>query len=384
MTIFIWAIVHLALFSAYALFLLRVRQGLRFYENDPAGSRDEVAPSHKVSVVVPMRNEASRAAACVRSLRRQRYAEGMLEFIIVDDHSTDGTAGLAREAMRGDPRFRVLTLDGNSAAGKKAALEAGIGESAGEIILTTDADCVHGPDWVATMAAAVSSGNDLAAGPVLYDETPAFMCGVQALEFLGLMGVGAGLFGTGYPRLCNGANLAYKKEAWNRAGGFSMHRKTAGGDDHFLLHAVVYEGGGRADFVAAPGAIVRCPASPSFRAFISQRIRWASKGRLSGDARFKAFLVLLFFYLASCCAAPFIAALSPWAFVLACALFGLKIAADLSVLFPAARLFKAPIRAVDLGIAELLHPFYLVFVSLAGTIGSYEWKGRIHTATTNR
>jgi chlorobactene glucosyltransferase len=59
-----------------------------------------------VSVIVPARNEARNIGGCVRSVLAARYPA--LEVLVVDDHSTDGTADAAREAAGDDPRLRVI------------------------------------------------------------------------------------------------------------------------------------------------------------------------------------------------------------------------------------------------------------------------------------
>ncbi|MDH7514638.1 MAG: glycosyltransferase, partial [Bacteroidota bacterium] len=181
------------LLSVYAAFLLRVREGLRTYDevrNGPLRA-ERVEPFLSVTVVVPMRNEAANAASCVRSLGSQDYPSSLLECIIADDGSEDGTADIVSAAISGDPRFRLLSLR-DGAAGKKAAIETAVAASRGDLILTTDADCTHDPGWVAAMAAEAGRGFDVVAGPVLYDPSTTVFERMQALEFLGLVGVGAG------------------------------------------------------------------------------------------------------------------------------------------------------------------------------------------------
>jgi glycosyltransferase involved in cell wall biosynthesis len=62
---------------------------------------------HRVSVLLPARNEAHRLESCLRSLLAQTGVP-RLEIIFLDDGSTDGTAALARAIAEGDPRVRVI------------------------------------------------------------------------------------------------------------------------------------------------------------------------------------------------------------------------------------------------------------------------------------
>ena len=102
-----------------------------------------------VSVVVPARDERRNIASCVRSILAGRYRN--IEVVVVDDRSTDGTADVAREIARGDPR---LTLIENPPLpdgwfGKPWACATGARSARGDLICFTDADARHGPDLVA-------------------------------------------------------------------------------------------------------------------------------------------------------------------------------------------------------------------------------------------
>ncbi len=252
----------------------------------------------------------------------------------------------------------------------------GVGRARGELIVATDADCQHDPDWLRAMASPFAAGADIVAGPVVYSDRKTMFQRFQAMEFLGLMGVGAGFFGIGYPRLCNGANLAYRREMFLAVSGFEGNEGVHSGDDEFLLHKIVYQKGGAAEFVVRPEAIVRTAAAPTMRSFLRQRIRWASKGRQYDDGRFVSFLLLLFVYFLFAAAAPIVSMSSTAALVAGLLFFALKIIADTAILYSSAALFRQPLRMVDVLAAEFLHAYYLVFVSVVGFFGGFTWKNR--------
>jgi len=107
----------------------------------------------RVTAIVPARNEAGSIEAVIHALAVQDYA-GEFSLVVVDDHSEDGTAELARRAAieaGAAPRFRVISAPdlANGWTGKLWALNAGVNESAGampELFWFTDADVVHAPD----------------------------------------------------------------------------------------------------------------------------------------------------------------------------------------------------------------------------------------------
>ncbi len=95
-----------------------------------------------VSVIVPAFNEAANIAAAVRSLVLSRYPQ--VEIVVVDDGSTDATAGIA--AGLGLPGVSVVRQRN---AGKPAALNTGIRMSRGDILVLVDGDTVVEPDAIA-------------------------------------------------------------------------------------------------------------------------------------------------------------------------------------------------------------------------------------------
>lgn len=99
------------------------------------------------TVVVAAYNEAETMAACLSSLLAMRVPNGVVEIIVVDNGSTDGTRD-ALAAFGG--RIRVLT---ETTRGAAAARNCGIRAAQGQIVAFTDADCVVEPDWLAHLIA---------------------------------------------------------------------------------------------------------------------------------------------------------------------------------------------------------------------------------------
>lgn len=365
-----------ALTAVYMLFLFRLHAGIRFLASlSGDGEINTGAPSPMVTVLLPVRDEETALPVCLASLAAQDYPSARVEFLVIDDHSTDRSAEIARATAAADPRFRLLSCDAGE-EGKKAALTRGVEEARGEIIVTTDADCRHDPSWLSVLLRPFGEGADVVAGPVVIDERGTLFARLQAMEFLGLVGVGAGFFGIGYPRMCNAANFAYRRSCFMTAGGYAGNSGVHSGDDEFLLHDIVYRQGGRAEFVTAPAALVRTGAQPSLRAFLQQRVRWASKGSRYEDRRFVSFLVMLFFYFVFAAAAPVVSVTSTAALLAGIVFFLLKIIADGRVLFSAAGLFRQPLRMGEFLAVEFLHAYYIVVVSILGMFGVFSWKNR--------
>lgn len=93
----------------------------------------------RLSVVVACLNEEPNIGARLQNLLQSDYPRELLEIIVVSDGSTDGTAAVAEGAAQaaGDGRIRVFAYPGRR--GKPTALNLGVCEARGEVIVFADA-----------------------------------------------------------------------------------------------------------------------------------------------------------------------------------------------------------------------------------------------------
>jgi glycosyltransferase involved in cell wall biosynthesis len=96
-----------------------------------------------LSVVIPVFNEESTLARVVDKLMR---IEHLLEVIIVDDCSTDGTAEVSHELANANEKVRVIRHPKNG--GKTEALKTGFALTKGSIVIVQDADLEYDPDEI--------------------------------------------------------------------------------------------------------------------------------------------------------------------------------------------------------------------------------------------
>src|SRR5690606_26349746 len=83
----------------------------------------------------------------------------------------------------------------------------------------------------------------------------------------------------GVASMCNGANLAFWKKAFDAVGGYTGSYNVASGDDQVLMFRMREKFGNQIRFVAEESAVVTTKACVSVKEFIHQRIRWAGKWR---------------------------------------------------------------------------------------------------------
>ena len=138
--------------AALAVLVTRLWPGRR--RLPPVEPRDEEILDTSVSVVVTTLNEASRIGPCLAGLRAQRRP--MLEVLVVDSRSADGTRELVNAAAVLDARVRLLTDEPlpEGWVGKVWALEHGLRSARGEWVLGIDADTEPLPGMVAAAVVA--------------------------------------------------------------------------------------------------------------------------------------------------------------------------------------------------------------------------------------
>jgi cellulose synthase/poly-beta-1,6-N-acetylglucosamine synthase-like glycosyltransferase len=205
----------------------------------------------RVSVLVPARNEGRNIGACLESLSRQTVAG--LEIIAIDDGSTDRTPALLAEAARGDPRVRVLRVEGPPPGwtGKSFALDAGAAIARGEWLCFTDADTVHAPDSIAR-AAGYAATHDVALLSLTSRQlTRSFWERVVQPVVFGLLDQWFPLARVNDPAsplaAANGIFILVSRAAYHAAGG---HRAVAGEIlEDVALARRVKAGGGRIAFI---------------------------------------------------------------------------------------------------------------------------------------
>ena len=188
------------------------------------------ADAPRVSVVVPARDEARNIGDCVRSVLATTYPH--VELVVVDDHSADGTAALARAAAPGDPRLRVLDNPPLPAGwmGKQWACATGAAAATGEILCFADADTRHAPDLLPRAVRALGDRGAALLSVAGHQELGTFWeKAVQPQVFA----VIAGRYGGGdrvsqarrpVDKIANGQCLLMTRAAYARVGGHAAVR----------------------------------------------------------------------------------------------------------------------------------------------------------------
>ena len=341
------------------------------------------AATTRISVLIPARNEEKNIVDCLRSLAQQTYPKDRFEVIVLDDHSTDGTAAAVNAFVGGGLRVSCVRMaevpqPETMQAYKKFAIETGVRASRGELIVTTDADCLFDTGWLAVLAACYEEkGAKFIAAPVrIVARTRSLLSIFQILDFLTLQGITGAAVYKRFHSMCNGANLAYSREAFYAVDGFSDIDSIPSGDDMFLMHKIWLRYPESTFFLKSREAIVSTAAETTWKRFVHQRIRWASKADRYDDKRI--FWVLLLVYLLN---VLFIllalgACWNFWWLWLLLILLLVKTLVEYPFVRAVATFFGQGELMVYFAPLQPLHICYTVVIGWLGKFGSYQWKDR--------
>ncbi|MDQ2850675.1 MAG: glycosyltransferase [Actinomycetota bacterium] len=216
----------------------------------------------RFSVVIPAYNEQCTIGACLASLAVQDFA-GLVEIIVVDNNSCDGTAAVAR--------VHGATVIGESTPGVCHARQCGTAAACGQIIVSTDADTVFPSSWLSQIDASFVSCPDLVAtcGPCVFVQGPWWSGPYTTALFAITSWIHRR---TGRVLYASATNIAFRREAW---GGYDT-AMTQGGDELGLLRSLRAKG--QVDF------------DPD-------RVTQTSSRRLHRGLIYNIFVTCLYFYL---------------------------------------------------------------------------------------
>lgn len=343
--------------------------------------------STSISIIIPARNEEKNISNCLESIANQTYPKELYEVIVIDDHSSDSTAEIVTTFS--GKNIRLIKLEDftdNSILNsyKKKAVETGIGQAKGNLVITTDADCIALPSWLEIIASYYEKTKAVfIVAPVMFIDPAAglsfqkkFFAIFQSLDFMMLQGItGASVFKKIH-NMCNGANLAYEKKVFYEVGGFEGIDNIASGDDMLLMHKIQERYPQKIAYLKSNEAIIQTKPAATLQEFFHQRIRWASKADKYPDYKIISVLALVYLFNGWIFLLGILSFLSRQAFYLFLFLLFVKIIAELYFITTIASFFK---RKKMLWWFVPSQPFHIIYTLIAGWLGkfgTYTWKGR--------
>jgi cellulose synthase/poly-beta-1,6-N-acetylglucosamine synthase-like glycosyltransferase len=340
----------------------------------------------KISVIIPVRNEAENIQNLLDDLEKQTYPKDLFEVIIADDSSTDNTLEIVKLFKNKTSNSLIINelsdIERNLSP-KKRAINSSIQLAKGELITTTDGDCRVNPKWLETIADFYTKNNPfLIAAPVTFETadcqlwTEKWWHTFQTIEFASLVGSGACAMSIRQPNMCSGANLTYTKEVFFEVNGFVGNEDLASGDDEFLMHKVAKKYPEKVQFLKSENAVVKTQIQPTIKAFYQQRKRWASKWKYYENKSISALAIFIFLANLSVLLAGALFAFG-WMDFNELLLFGFfKFSAEFIFLALILSFLNHFRLILFIPFIQIIYPFYVIFFGLTAQGKGYEWKGR--------
>ena len=367
-------IIFILLLIYYSNFLLGLLRGLR--RLSPSAKNSDFTPF--VSVIIPFRNESHNILASLESLQNQSYPNDKFEVIYVNDSSEDDSLQKITGAIKLS-NIKVISVPADffQNAHKKRAIKFGINNSSGEIIVTTDADCTHHINWLRNMISVFDKDTGFVSGPVKFVEENSLFEKLQKLEFSGLVLTGAGQIGIGKPLICNAANIAYRKSAFDSVNGFDDQLNLSSGDDELLMQKIAKANIFKVKFCYNIEAIVLTKGNESLNKFYNQRKRWASKGLFYADKIVIIKLVLIFLFYLSLPLQIILAIFQSKIFIIsAIGILFIKFILEYFILRKGVNFLFTKRLLKYLILAEIVQIPYIIISAISGALGNYSWKSR--------
>lgn len=335
--------------------------------------------THFCTVIVAVHDEEHNLEKCLNSLVNQNYPSDSFEVIIADDRSVDSTPQIISRFCQKYHNFRsVIVRPDEDAVPKKTALLRALDIARGEIVLSTDGDCVQPQGWIRQMAACFIEEVGMVIGHVGYFKPQNIWQGIDALDYLTHRALGAAFIGVNSVYTCTAANMAYRKVLFdqNRDGFTKLKIRPA--EDNFILHCAK-----NSEYKIAVAtdseSVIQTQGAVSFSHFLNQRFRWAAYGGNITTLGVKMFFIpALLFYL-SILIATFSAFFSPAIVPVLLWVIAGKMLSDFLLIARYTSLYKIQYMIRYFLPLSLIHPILALVVALKGNLFSFTWKNRRYT-----
>jgi hypothetical protein len=199
---------------------------------------------------------------------------------------------------------------------------------------------------------------------------------MQSLEFSSLIGAGAATMSFGIPTMCNGANLAFRKEVFEEVNGYQGNETIASGDDEFLMRKIFKRYPDGIIFHDSPEGVVSTQPQQTLSQFISQRLRWAGKWKHHTDLSTKLLGLFIFIVHLSVIILPVAYFMDPKRGDMLLTFLLSKIILEYLFLHRVTSWLKIRWDWQSFILLQFLYPLYALSTGLMSLFVKPDWKGR--------
>ena len=231
-----------------------------------------------VSIIVCARNEEKNLKFLLPRLLNQDHPD--YEVIIVLDRCFDESLAYLKSLEPSHPQLRTLIVDyvPDHFHPKKFGLTLGIKGAKNEWVLLTDADCwPASANWAQIFSGHFLENVDFVLGYSPYTASAGFLNAFIQYETFNTAFDYFSQAAMGFPYMGVGRNLAFRKDVFLKANGYSPFQNTTGGDDDLFVQQ--HAKGSNTALVINPEAMVYTAPKKSWKAYLQQKKRHFSVGK---------------------------------------------------------------------------------------------------------
>lgn len=333
----------------------------------------------KISIIISAKNESNNIKELFKGLKQQTYPSDKYDIIIANDKSSDNTLEKLMTLKKQMTNLEVINIDNTPQnwSSKKWALNQCINKAQGDIIIQTDADCLHEKTWIESIE------------KYFYNENIGFVAGPSYIgiknnfvnELLKLESIAQESFSYANSKRqlflsCTARNIAYRKKVFNEVGGYDDISHINSGDDDLMLHKIATQTNWEIKYISDSNSIVKSDIPKTIKSLYLQRLRYASKGllyyNLSTPSEVKIILPFLYFVNLMC-------GISIIQFISTQMIFWLipliiKSIAEIILISKYMSKIKINFKLLYFIVLMVIHPFYVIIFGGLAPFLNIQWK----------
>lgn len=258
-------------------------------------STPKTSPQPRVSILITCRNEEEDLPDCLASLEQIDYPADLLQVILVDDHSTDNTASLLKEAADKNTYFEFYSgndFEETHLNAKARGIARAASKATGEWLFITDADAVIPPTWVKHMLSGLEENAGMIVAPT-FTRHHNFVTLLEKIAGMYTIPIGWGFAGWGIALNGLGPNMAIRRNVYEQAGGLENADFTIAED--MAMFRMAKNNGYDIKYHMDEQTLIELKPVKTFKQVISQQRRWL-RGGFEGSKGESLILFFLFLF----------------------------------------------------------------------------------------
>jgi len=331
-----------------------------------------------VSIVIAAKNEENNIDRLMSNLSKQNYPNDKYEIIIANDKSTDNTLDIINN-IKHIKNLKIINIEETPKdwGSKKWAINTCISIAKGNIILQTDADCIHHKNWIYEMVQPFHNYNiGFICGPSYVGKKNTFWDLILKLESISQESFTYANSKKNLYISCTARNIGFRKSIFNEIGGYDGINHIESGDDDLLLHKVATQTNCNIEYIASQQTLVASDSPNTIKDLYLQRLRYASKGilyyQLNTPKEVKIILPFLMI-------ANFAAIIAMINFINEQSYFWIipllfKVLADIILINKYMDCIKINFQFLYFLILMVIHPFYIIIFGSIAPFTKVQWK----------